>query len=572
MAALLNYDSLKGAKSRQKRYRNFVPAAMFVCLLHFFFCWYHNILPPGLVMLTCGFLLVVCMLIYEKGYRELAGFLTVLFLDINVTSVIYFEGLNTGGYLNFFPVIVASGLMANLNKLTKANIVTITLNLVFIAIAYFISEDGPQYISFPLTVQHQLLFMNMVLNFSVVTWFCIIVIFIQRKSYEKVSEARLQAEQASLAKMRFLSVMSHELRTPLNGIIGITNILREEDNSTSNNEYVKLLQHSGNHMLRMIESILQFNKLETGKMELSTVDFNVKHLLDEVHAQFQIPFRKRGLVFEVRTYGDIDIWVHGDDTKMVQVLNNLLSNAMKFTKSGSVIVDVTADPQKSAIQKLSFSVSDTGIGIDEAEQKEIFNDFTQASKDTTREYGGTGLGLTISKKMVELMGGQMELTSKKNEGSKFSFALYLPESNKLKIKSIETPLIKEAKVDNNLKILVAEDNTVNAMVVGKFLKKWNIAYDIASDGKQVLNKMQQQNYNLILMDLDMPELDGYGATATLRSWNNNIPIIAFTAALLDRTELNALQDRGFDDCIEKPFTPVKLHEKIKAHTAASNWN
>jgi signal transduction histidine kinase len=556
--------------NRRKRYAYFVPGSMLVCFVHAAFCFYKGLYPPAIAMFTSFCFLFVCMYLYAKRYFNLAGFLTVFTLDVLVIAITYWEGLNTGGYLNFFPILAAAGFMANVKKVSMITIVTVALSLISMLVSFFISTGGPQVIDFAPGTERQLLLMNLLLNFTTVTWFAVVVLLIQRRNNSKLIAAREAAEEAALARTRFLSVMTHELRTPLNGIIGITNIINNEERLPHQQEYLKLLLQSGNHMLRMIEAILQFNKLEADKMELMPAEFHLGRLLTDTAALFKIPCSDKGIALHLKTDALADNNVLGDDTKIIQVLNNLLSNALKFTNQGSITVSVACQQQKSHELEVVFTVADTGIGISQTEQQRIFEDFTQASSDTTRLYGGTGLGLTISKKMVELMGGQLQVESEPNKGTRFSFTLLLPLHHKVAA-TLEPVNMVAAKPNNQFRILVAEDNAINAKVLCQFLDKWNFDFDVVTNGREVMERIKQHPYQMILMDLDMPEVDGFTATATLRSHNYSLPIVAFTAALIDRNEVLQLQDRGFDDCLEKPFKPQLLYEKLKRFTPAEVW-
>jgi signal transduction histidine kinase/CheY-like chemotaxis protein len=557
--------------TKQKRFVRFVPAAMVVCLVHSVYCYFNGLYPPAIAMFSEIFVLLICMFLYKKQQYDLAGLLTVLSLDILVTFVTYKEGFSTGGYANFFPVITASAFMANVNRVTKISVLTISLSLIFLVATFFISDFEPNGLIYETGVAKQLLSINLLLNFGAVTWFAIVTIIIQRRNNQKLIFARNNAEDANLAKSKFLSIMTHELRTPLNGIIGTTNILLEEERLPAQTEKLRLLQHSSNHMLRMIEGILNYNKLEAGKMELSLVDFNLQQLVKAVSDQFAIPFKAKNIDLQLDFDNSLTRTIKGDDTKIIQILNNLLSNALKFTEKGTV--KLTAKKMLMSNQDIvvRFAVTDSGIGINANQQKLIFQDFTQASTDTTRKYGGTGLGLTISKKMIELMGGELHLESKANEGSTFSFDVSFPLSLK-QFEETKELILTPARKNNGHKILIAEDNEINAKVIGNFLAKWNLDYEVVVNGYLAVQQMQQNNYGLVLMDLDMPEMNGMTATATLRSWNNHTPVIAFTAALLEKHEFNKLIDSGFNDCVGKPFKPADLYQKIKMNTPASIWN
>lgn len=385
----------------------------------------------------------------------------------------------------------------------------------------------------------------------------------QRKQNEKeLIRAKDKAEDASRSKAQFLSNMSHELRTPLNGIIGLTNILLSETYLPEQQQHLETLKYSSDHMLSLVDDILDFNKIEAGKVELSIEPFNLKAMLDKLSIFFIAQALEKNLQFDIEIDPELNREVLGDITRLRQVLNNLLSNAIKFTNRGYVRLTVQiAERISEKSCRIYFGVTDSGIGIPGAKLEKVFESFTQADPRTTRKYGGTGLGLTISKKLVELMNGVMEVDSIHGKGSCFSFDLIFECNDQDKTVTIQQKLITDFEAFNSLEVLIAEDNAVNLLVAKNILSKWNINVTNAENGQVALNKIKDKKFDLILMDLEMPVMDGLTAVGKIREFNSKIPIIALTAASFENLQFD-LQKAGLNDFVQKPFRPEELYNKI----------
>jgi signal transduction histidine kinase/CheY-like chemotaxis protein len=387
-----------------------------------------------------------------------------------------------------------------------------------------------------------------------------------RKNIEKeLTIAKIKAEEATVAKAQFLSNMSHELRTPLNGIIGLTNILLSEPYLPSQTNNLEILKYSSDHMLVLINDVLDFNKIEAGKVVLEKNEFNLSETIDKMYSFFSWEASSKNLHYEVNKNEALNRIVIGDITRLRQVLTNLISNAIKFTEKGSVIFTVDIVEKLSESQcKIRFSITDTGIGIDQDKLEQIFEIFGQADPSTIRKYGGTGLGLTISKRLITLMNGQLMVESKLNEGSRFWFDIIFDCTIENQI-PIEPKKISSLLPFNEMNILVVEDNPVNMLVVTKMLEKWNVKVTKAINGLQAVDFAFNNNYSLILMDLQMPVMDGSTATFRIRELNKTTPIIALTATT-DENLTAILQEKGFTSVVQKPFVPEVLYEKIKEAT------
>ncbi|CAG5000161.1 Sensor histidine kinase RcsC [Dyadobacter sp. CECT 9275] len=373
--------------------------------------------------------------------------------------------------------------------------------------------------------------------------------------------AKKQAEQALEMKSKFLSVMSHEMRTPLNAVIGFINLLLQ-DPRPDQLENMNILKFSAENLLILIDDILNFSKLDAGKVQLEQIDFNLNLLLHNITSSLQNEAAAKDLKLELITDSLIPEYVTGDPVRTTQVITNLVSNAIKFTPSGKVSLISTMKGQDKDTVTIGFQVVDTGIGIAMEMQGNIFEMFTQADSGTTRKYGGSGLGLTISKRILEIMGSEMHLSSRVGEGSTFSFDIVFRRGNKT---SLAGASFEPDKVLKGAEILIVDDYPINVKVVKKFLDQWGCACTVASNGSVALEMVKSKGYDLILMDLQMPVMDGYEATRLIRKLPGEefgkLPVIAISASSAPEVSARMIE-AGMNDYISKPFNPIDLHNKL----------
>ena len=395
-----------------------------------------------------------------------------------------------------------------------------------------------------------------------------IAIAIQRRMMlDNLIIARQKAEEAAEAKQLFMSTMSHEIRTPLNEVIGITNLLLQGNPREDQMDFIKTLKFSGNHLLTLVNDVLDYNKMESGKIVFEQTQFNLSDFLDEIMRSYSFRSKAKHIGFDIKKASDLPVEVIGDPIRLNQILSNLLSNALKFTHQGNITVTVTQLKREGNQSKMEFSVTDTGIGIPKDKHSMIFDSFSQAATDTTRHFGGTGLGLAICKKLIELQGGTISVESEPEKGSTFRFDIKFGISEKS-----DQP--RPAELPENYiglegkRILVAEDNKINFFVANKFLIGWGITVTHAENGQIALDILAKEDFDLILMDLHMPVLDGIEATRIIRKSEDprikNIPIVALTAAIMSESH-DKIDDLNINDYVLKPFKPHDLFEKILKH-------
>jgi len=380
----------------------------------------------------------------------------------------------------------------------------------------------------------------------------------------RIRETLSQAEQANRSKSIFLASMSHEIRTPMNGILGAAELLLEGHLEDEQRSYLEIIHNSSNVLLEIINDVLDLSKIESGNLEIEHIHFNLDEMLRDLYQLFAEPARRKNLALVYLYDSNLPAQWQGDPKRTRQIITNLISNALKFTEDGHIEIRVSGHQADRGTYNLEISVIDTGIGISEDKLEQVFSAFRQADSSTSRKYGGTGLGLTISRHLAEAMDGDIQITSEFGHGSKFTLQLPMRASDG---NTVESPVEKIVEVEAEKlsgMVLVAEDNQVNQRIAEKMLQRLGLKCHIVENGEQAVAEVLNKDYDLVLMDVNMPVLDGISATERIRDLSypkSQVPIIALTAnAMME--DRNRCLEAGMNGFVSKPIKLDLLKQAI----------
>lgn len=486
---------------------------------------------PFLVLMTLAMLVTGFMGFWFNKNRHYNLARSMFITSFSVLLFFICNTMNIGSYFIFFyfPAFIAYTLYYDLEKDLPNALVNLSISVSCAVCSFilphqmFMAENIDE--KWFLFVRN----LNYFMAFGVTIIFVFFAVFHVNKSGRQLvevwqeaerqklelSEAKQKADSAVIAKSRFLSNMSHEMRTPLNGIVGTVNLMLLEPLPPSQQQNLEVLKYSSEHMLSVVNDVLDFSKIEAGKMELSDDSFNMKVLLNKTYTVFRNRFADKKVGFEFQIDEALDKDFKGDETRLRQVLTNLIGNALKFTDHGKVQCMAKLNSADSLNAEIYFSVEDTGIGMGLDQQQMIFEPFNQGETSTTRRFGGTGLGLSISKKTVSMLGGNLCVESESGKGSRFFFTVSMPFSE-FKGGYVNEKRVSKLQSLKGTKVLVAEDSPLNMSIVRKFLERWDVTIHEATNGKEAVDLYNKDVYNLLLIDLDMPVMDGYQALAEIR--------------------------------------------------------
>ncbi|HEY0434763.1 MAG TPA: ATP-binding protein [Chitinophagaceae bacterium] len=396
----------------------------------------------------------------------------------------------------------------------------------------------------------------------------------QQRLIRTLDTSEKKLKEASKIQEQFIANMSHEIRTPMNAVLGFAGLLQKTTLDKNQQEYVRSIRSSAENLLTIINDILDFSRIESGMMHIEKLPFNVRELVDSIRTMMSVKAANLHLYLRAEIDDAVPLLVKGDAVRLTQILINLISNALKFSHEGGVTVKVTQAAKTDDFIRLSFSITDTGIGIDPTKQKTIFERFHQEEPGATRRYGGTGLGLSIVKQLVEIQNGIITVVSQPGKGSEFTVTLPYQVVSDAEVSTASASKVVVDPELGNTNILVAEDNTMNQKLMRFLLEQWGVHFDIVPNGAVAVDTLRQnpQGYQLLLMDIQMPELDGYTATEKIRNdLHLNIPIIAMTAHALTGEKEKCL-GAGMDDYISKPLNEEQLYKLIVRYAGKANGN
>jgi len=386
-----------------------------------------------------------------------------------------------------------------------------------------------------------------------------------RKGFEReLIDAKNKAVSLIQNKAEFLSTISHEIRTPLSAIMGLVNLFQKTDLSPIQKEYAHLLLQTSENLIELANNLLDMSKIEAEKVTLEEKIFSLSHLTETLNQTFYLKCQEKNIKFSIKVETDVPDNLIGDPVKLSQILINLVANAIKFTEKGFVTLKISLLSKNKNKAILKFKVTDTGMGIPLDKQDTIFLAFSQASYDVNQRFGGTGLGLTISQRILEMHNSKMTVKSEVGKGSEFSFDIEF-EVNLLKLeKKVPEPL--NPYLMHSKRILIVDDSKINVFVLSKFLETWNVSFEAVEDGNQAVEAVQENIYDLILMDLNMPIMDGYEASRTIRQLDLvKQPIIIALSAMNKEDISEKLQNSGFNGFAQKPFRPDELFQNLSEH-------
>lgn len=539
---------------------------------------------------TIGFLSILSFT--KKGYLNIAKMLCIVCIDIFVIVLGSIYGSQTMMHIVFFPVAGLCVLFYDSEKI-KLRIISICVSIISLIVLEYLLFTQQQLQNTEFTLQRWV-----ILAIFIISTFAVLIKLSESLDYEKYKNAELlkkqkdfsrklainqnkidrhnfelkdvrkQLENNKKAKSEFLANMSHEIRTPMNAIMGMTHLMQKDQPRTDQLEPLNILDFSGKALLNLIDGVLDFSKMESGQLELERIEFHLDQLIDSIIKTFSVLAINKNVELRSNIEEELPNILIGDPSRLTQIINNLLSNAIKFTEIGHVLLDIRKIGESDKKIHLQFSIKDTGIGIHEDNIEKIFENFVEASGNTNKLYGDNALGLTISKQLTELQGGKLKFESEVGKGSTFFVYLTFDKAESgNEEKQLSVFDISEGEKLIGIKVLLAEDNLVNQTVIDHFFERLGINLYIASDGKKALEMVKKQDFDLILMDLQMPNMDGIEAISEIRNLENskkrNTPIIAITATAMKEVK-EKVQNMGVNDVIIKPFNPSHLQHKMAA--------
>lgn len=532
----------------------------FFALLYFFIGLKINFTILSYCHVVAALIFIFCAIIVKKGQLKISRI--VYFVTLNLSVAITASHIGKAGSVEFMLLFaLALPFFIFSFRREKSYIISFSSFALLLWIALYKTnfnlftdtkldiEIAANYF-YPLSIISTLL---------LVTFQLVYFSYLNSSHYAKIHFKKQKAIEASSAKSEFLSMMSHEIRTPLNAVVGLSHILADNKPRKDQKENIEALNYSGKILLNLLNNVLDFSKMQSTKIELDNIPTDLYVAVRQIEKIHEANCLRKGISLKLKIDDDIPtVWL--DIVRFNQVINNLLSNSIKFTDKGGVTLRIKKGSQTNTTVTVITEIIDTGIGIPKEKRKEIWEAFTQASSTTNRLYGGTGLGLPIVKSIVEAMGSRVKIDSVIGKGSRFYFKLILKKALDSELQRSEE---KNSYNFEGKKVLLVEDNLINVMVGKQILEKEKLQVDVANNGAIAVEKLKENNYDVVLMDLQMPVMDGYTAAIEIRKFNKEIPILALSASVFMEVK-DKINESGMDGFIFKPFDPKELLAQIDA--------
>lgn len=516
----------------------------------------------GYYHLVTVIIYIFCAYLSKRGRTYYSRIIFFILLNLGITTTASFYGRAASiEYMFMFSLGLPFSLFSFKSEKIYVYIFTILSSILWIILAI---TDFKLFTDTPVDVEiasKYLYPISMLSLFFVIATYMVYFSILGTKYYSKIHIKRQEALEASMAKSKFLSTMSHEIRTPLNAVIGLSHILGNNSPREDQTNNIEALNYSGKTLLSLLNNVLDFSKMQFTTIELDHIPTDISADLKQIAKTHETACLRKGISLKIEIDDNIP-FVYLDIVRFGQVINNLVSNAIKFTDKGSVTLIIKKIKKTKSNVILQLEVKDTGIGIAKNKQKLIWEAFAQESNSINRIYGGTGLGLPIVKSIVNVMGSKVKINSLIGNGSTFYFRLKLKIADK---DIIEKRVTKKEYDFKGKKVLLVDDNLINAMVGKQILEKEKLKVDVANDGLAAVNKVREQGFDIVLMDIQMPIMDGYNATREIRKFNTTIPILALSANVFMEIK-DKIDECGMNGFIFKPFTPEDLLCQIEKFT------
>lgn len=528
------------------------------------FCWFFIARNLGMIALSnyigsAVLLFLISAIISKKGSLSLARLIYMVALNLSVSITASFVG--RAGSVEFVLMFALALPFIMFSFRREKHLVVIFTGISALLWLLLYLTDFQLYSDVQMD---QELAGQVIYPFSIsstiilVTYQLIYFSFLNARYYSEIHSKKEEALEASRAKSVFLSTMSHEIRTPLNAIIGLSHILGDSEPRPDQEQNIEALNYSGKILLNLLNNVLDFSKMESKVIELDPIPTDISAAVKQIKKIHEGSCLRKGISMKVEIDPDLPIvWL--DIVRFNQVINNLVSNAIKFTDAGSVTLKIKRLEAAEKKVRLKTEIIDTGIGIPQDQQEKIWEAFTQASVSTNRLYGGTGLGLPIVKSIVEAMGGEMKIESEKDRGSNFYFEIDLNLASDHELQKTNKKTIRDL---SGYKVLLVEDNQINVMVGKQILEKAKLEVDVANDGQEAVNKVKENSYGVVLMDIQMPIMDGFMASKEIRKFNKELPILALSASVFMEVK-DKIHRSGMNGFIFKPFEPEDLLNQVE---------